>query len=295
MRIVRVLWLAGVTLFALFAVGCNVLDPLDSSLIGRTESDRLAQGRIALENGDYERALEVYDTLLRTEGGGGAESLRGKGEALAGLAGFNALQALDALQNRTGPNDASSALFRLVRMTRDLGRLEEGVSLVQRAEAPDRADRLSRALMRLTVAVEQLIQRYDTNHNRRLDAGDEFAFDLDRGTATPTLPIPTTVAPAVSRTWKQLHRDLVTGPSAVNATLEDTFEDLFQAFDGRGTPWTFFSPLKDRQAAGTFTEANRQTILAASDLARRLRDADVYYGVNNASFARALQALDGAE
>ncbi len=260
-------------------VGCNLYDGIDSALTARTDEDLLAEGNLALASADYAAAAERFDTLLG-RGNAGDPVIRGKGETLAGQAGFAVLRSLDALQNGIGPYDRGPVCFRTAWLARDRQLLAQGLTWMSRLARPDRPDRISRALMKVGIATRLLIDKYDTNHNRRLDANDEIDFDTNDGKTPP---------------WPILYRDLVTGPASDGETLEQVFADLAIGFDGRGDTWNLISPVIGQTFTGTYTDSNRATIRAVGDLVERLKAAHPYFEVNVASFAAAIRHLDGGD
>lgn len=267
----------GVSMLGL--TGCNLFDGTDSALHARTDEELIEEGNLALESGDFTAADERFDELL-AHGIAQDEVFRGKGETLAGQAGFRFLASLDALQNGVGPYDTAPVCFRCASLVRDRPLMVQGITWMNRLASPDRSDRLARALMKVGVAVRLLLDKYDTNNNRRLDQYDEIDFDTNDG-KTPT--------------WPSLYQDLVTGPAADGETLEQAFLDLARGFDGRGDPWVLLSPVAGQTASGTYSASNRATIQAVGDLVERLAAANPYFDVHAASFAAAIRLLDGAE
>ena len=125
-----------------------------------------------------------------------------------------------------------------------------------------------------------LLDKFDTNHDGRFTDADGISYH----TNDQTTPI-----------WPDVFRQLVSGGAGVVETMETATLDLIQGFEGTGTEWTFLSPVAGTSYHGLFTEANRTTILAVSDLVVRLQKANTYYEVNEASFTAAIRDLDGAE
>lgn len=269
----------GILLFLPGVIGCNLYDGIDSALTARTDEDLLAEGNLALASGDYAAAAERFDALLG-RGNAGDPVLRGKGETLAGQGGFAVLRSLDALQNGIGPYDRGPVCFRTAWLARDRQLVSQGLSWMSRLARPERPDRIARGLMKVGIATRLLLDKYDTNNNRRLDAYDEIDFDTNDGKTPP---------------WPTLYRDLVIGPAADGETLEQAFADLALGFDGRGEPWTLISPVLGQTFTGTYTDSNRATIRAVGDLIERLQAANPYFEVNLASFAAAIRALDGGD
>ncbi|MBI3038967.1 hypothetical protein HYY75_07960 [bacterium] len=270
---------AGGVLFSLLFSGCNLFDAVDTTLAARTVDQRVDEGRLALNSGDFPLAKEIFDSLAK-EGEGGIETIRGQGEAIAGLGGFSLLSVLDALQNGSGPYDKSPVTFKTAKQTSNRPYLETAVKLLMQNPMPVQSDLIARALMRLVSAVRVLLDKYDTNRNGRLESNDEIDFDTnDKNTPS----------------WVDLYKDLVTGPSSTDSTLEQTFLDLVNGFDGQGATWTFITPVEGRLLTGQYTPSNRATILAVGDLVNRLQAANPVFEVNLSSFSVAIMNLDGAE
>ncbi|MBF0503024.1 MAG: hypothetical protein HQM09_23030 [Candidatus Riflebacteria bacterium] len=267
-------------LATVFMSGCNTLSGIDTTIEQRTDGEKLREAELALERADYPLSLELFNNLVAA-GKADGPALRGQGESMAGIAGFRFLAAMDALQNGTGAYDHSPVTFRLLAVAGSREALDDAVIRLMRAPDPARSDRLTRALIRLTAIVKLLIEKYDTNHNHRLDEFDAIDYTTNDKT-TPT--------------WKDIERECLSGPSTTTGeTLENVFVDLFNGFDGRGEKWTFITPILGETLSGTFSNSNRDTVLAVGDLANRLQKAQSAYGVNVASFAAAIRDLDGAE
>lgn len=270
--------LAAVFLAVLLS-GCNLFDGVNATMEARSESERLSEATTALDRGDFPLAKDLFDRML-TDNLGGAAVLRGQGEALAGLAGYRLLAALDALQNGTGSFDRAPVLFRLNGTFNDVNLLEQAVTRLMTAGSADRGDRITRSFMRVAVAVRQLLAKYDTNRNRRLDATDAIDFTTN-DTVTPT--------------WDTLVREFITGPAKCGATIEASALDLIAGFDGKGEAWTFLLS-GGQQLSGIYTPANRDTILAVLDLTTRLQKARTAFAAGDLSlFGTAIRDLDGAE
>lgn len=258
--------------------GCNWFDPMDTSLFKPSGEDRLTQGNLALNSGDFSRAQEIFQDLY-VSNTKNPPFIIGFGETLAGIAGYQELTILNLLQNSAANTDRAPVTFRTAKTIRDRAGLEKAVALLMTNPQPTQADRLTRGLMRLAAAVCQLLDAYDTNHDGKLNSKDQINFDG------------TILTPA---SWTALYQDLITGPSTPGATLEQTYLDLVSGFDGRGAAWAFVTPVNGAPASGTFSPANKATILAVGDLAERLKTANSYYQVHAASFAEAIADLDGA-
>jgi len=267
------------TALMLGLTGCNLFDGLDSALAARTNQELITEGNLALESGDFAAAEEHFDKLL-SKGSQDDSTMRGKGETTAGKAGFSLLKVLDALQNGAGPYDTGPVCFRTVQIGTKRSGIEQGVTWMSGIAVPNRADRLSRGLMKLCATVNLLLEKYDTNGNHRLDQYDEIDFNTnDKNTSA----------------WPQVYQDLITGPSPTGETLEQAFADLAYGFDGRGASWSFITPIIGQTYSGTFTDINRDTILALGNLADRIAAANPYFDRNLASFSAAIRLIDGAE
>lgn len=264
---------------AILLSGCNVFDTIDTSLVTRPVEDRIAEGKLALASGAFVRAMEIFNGLY-AEGNRSSDVCIGRGEAMAGASGFNLLTALDVLQNGTGPYDHAPVIFGLGRMISDRELLGKGIAAVREAPSVPRADRLARGLWSLAWTARLLLDKFDTNHNGRFDYADQISY---------------TVNDEKVMTWPQIHQLLVSGPANTAQTLEQTFVDLFEGFNGRGTTWTFLTPVSDTSMTGAFSASNRHTILATGDLVERLKLVHLYYETNEASFTAAVRDLDGAD
>ncbi len=264
---------------AILLSGCNVFDTIDTSLVTRPVEDRIAEGKLALASGAFGRAMEIFNAL-HAEGHRSSDVCIGRGEAMAGAAGFNLLTALDILQNGTGPYDHAPVVLGLGRMISDRDLLGKGIAALRESPSVPRADRLARGLWTLAWTARLLLDKFDTNRNGRFDYADQISY---------------TVNDARVMTWPQIYQLLVSGPAATAETLEQAFVDLFEGFNGRGTTWTFLTPVSDTSMTGAFSESNRNTILATGDLVERLKLVNLYYEVNEASFTAAVRDLDGAD
>lgn len=256
--------------------GCNFLEGFDKGMIGRDASDLASEGELALERGDYVRALELFEGLVE-DGDNTRKTRLGYAEALAGSAGFNLLSVLNALQNTTGPYDIADVLFRTVGMITDRARLEKAWSQLRLIADLDRPDYIFRGLIPILLAVDRTIEKYDANKNRRIDKNDRVGFYTND---------------QITENWPIFYSRLAGSPGAPGI-LEHSFLDLTKGFDGRGDQWTFISPVSDKSHSGSFSTANRQTILAVSDLVERLKKVDEQYERDLAAFSLHVRNLDG--
>jgi len=126
-------------------------------------------------------------------------------------------------------------------------------------------------------AAKTLLAKYDTNLNQKLDTPDQIDFDTNDG---KTL------------TWSQLYTRLTSAGSAWS--LEKAFLELAEAFNGRGTDWVLISPVNGVSRSGTYTPANRSTILAVGALASSLKMANAWFDKSESEFKTMLLNLDGA-
>ena len=269
------------TLFVLWIAtilsGCNLFESVDTSLNARSDLDRIEEGNIALQAGDFTRALEIFSDA-RILIGGQDSVTRGYAEAIAGLAGFRVLSLLDSFQNGIGPYDRGEVLFRCRGQITSIPGLTQACTELRSLHDPERPDHITRGLARIALAVHQVLQKYDTNRDKQLTSADYIDFDTNDATTGD---------------WPTLYADLITVGGA-GGTLEDAYFDLITGFNGRGSDWTFISPLSSQKITGTFTEVNRHTIQAVGNLIESLKLANTYYHVDEASFTTALRLLDGS-
>lgn len=261
--------------------GCNTFSAIDKSVSPQGDAEHLAEGRIALDKGAYAEALAQYEIVYRASPAL-PEAIRGYGEAQLGINGFVTLTALDLLQNEAGPNNDAPTAFRVAHLTRDLYALGKAVAVLFANPSVTAEDRLVRSLARLGYITRTLRNKYDTNLNGRLDTNDDIDYET-RDNSTPP--------------WTDLYRSFVTGSTPTEPPLARVADELITGFAGRGTAtWTFILP---EPASGTrsvlITPVNRDTVLAVLDLDARLRDANLAYGINAASFATILARMDGLD
>lgn len=269
--------LVGVLLLPFVLTGCNLFDPMDTSLIARTDDDLRKEGNIALESGDFYHSSDIFQTLYQRNPKD-PEHVRGWGESLAGQAGFKVTSMLNVLQSNVANNNLAPVLFKTLPLMKDRKTLDQAVLILMTNPEPTRSDFLTRALARLFPAVKILLEKFDTNRNGKLDINDEIDFS-DNKVAS----------------WSSIYADLVIGPSPINCTLEQSFKDLANGFSGRGASWTFITPVAGHLVAGTYSPANRDTIAAVGNFVDTLKIANTYWNLQPASFAAAIRALDGVE
>jgi tetratricopeptide (TPR) repeat protein len=259
----------------IFVSGCNLFEGIDQSINGSDQDNLTGRGNIALDEGRYAEALDLYERAAAT--GNIKDSIRrGKASSLAGLAGFNMFQALQTMQNGLLPVDSSGTLFAAATYVKNSSLLEEAIDELWRLEAPMPADNLLRALLISIANCKKLVEKYDTNYNGRLDKNDQINFDTrDEKTFS----------------WQEIYLKAISG----TMSLEAAFHDLIKAFDGRGEPWVMISPISGIRHEGTFTTANRGSILAIADFADSLEAAQVYFDNSADLFKQTIIALDGAD
>jgi len=276
----RFLGISAFLLIPIFFAGCNSFDSIDTSLAERSQRESIQEGNIALRGGDFPLAWEIFQKLYYEKGNRSPETVRGLGEARAGLAGFDLTRVLDALQNGVGGFEHASVIFRAANTFSDRKGLESAVSILMENPDPNRSDHLARGLMSLCAAARVLLDKYDTNRNGKLDSIDDIDFETNDKT-TPS--------------WPEIYQRLIAGNASSAGSLEQAFTDLVLGFNGRGESWTFFTPIESKQMAGNFTSANKATITAAAELAERVKAANPFFNVHLASFSAAIREIDGAE
>ncbi|MBF0408112.1 MAG: hypothetical protein HQM10_12195 [Candidatus Riflebacteria bacterium] len=272
-------WLVIIFTISISLTGCNLFEPVDNVIQELTLEERVAQGKIAMERGEYLKADDIFVRVL-AEDPYQLDAIRGHGQAIAGVGGFNMFYCLNVLQNGTGPYDNSIVLFELNALKTQILQLEKSMQWLSKDVFPTPADRITRAFVRLSCIVRSVLEKYDTNHNKKLDSYDEINFSTNAN-ASPD--------------WSEFRRQCLYGPASSGVTLEECFTDLFYGLEGRGASWTFITPISKRNITGVFTEINRSTLTAVSDLAQKLKTADAYYGTDLQKFAAVIRELDGAE
>lgn len=262
-------------MLSLFMTGCNAFEAFDGELDGRGYQALVDEGNLKLAAADYANALDLFERAM-SEGETGDESYRGRASARAGLAGFNMFAVLGRLQNEAVPTDSAAVIFSAASLIKDLALLDKAIEDMNRLMAPGNDDLLFRSLMAGLSAAKTLLQKYDTNLNKKLDGPDQIDFDTNDGK---------TLA------WAELYAKLTSETSAWS--LEKAFIELTRAFDGRGTTWATLSPLQGINHSGLYTPANRSTIAAVGNFATSLKTANAWFGNSEAEFKTLLMALDG--
>ncbi|HPW57589.1 MAG TPA: hypothetical protein PLK58_03040 [Candidatus Rifleibacterium sp.] len=268
--------LAVLAVLSLFLSGCNAFEAFDGELDARNSQALIDEGNLKLAAADYTHALDLFERAM-VNGDSGDEAYRGRASAKAGLAGFNMFTVLDRLQNGTSPTDSSAIIFSAAKLIKDLKLLDEAIDDMSRLADPRSDDLLFRSLMSTLSAAKTLLAKYDTNLNQKLDTPDQIDFDTNDGK---------------SLTWSQLYARLTSAGSAWS--LEKAFLELAEAFNGRGTDWVLISPVNGASRSGTYTPANRSTILAVGALTSSLKTANAWFDKSESEFKTMLLNLDGA-
>ncbi len=272
--------LIGIAAMAILMSGCNLFDGVDTSLSRKNNSDLASEGEIALRSGNYILALDIFQRLSNSPDANEAKVIQGLGESIAGMAGFKLTRVMDVLQNGTGGYEHTPVTLKTAATISDPQSLGKAVGILWKNPAPDRPDLIARGLMGLTTAARLLLDKYDTNRNGKLDSADQINFETNDKTTLP---------------WPDLYREIVTGPSSTTGTLEQSYKDLANGFNGRGEPWTFFTPVEEKKLVGTYTAINKSTILAVGELVDRIEAVNPYYNVHLASFTAAIIEIDGTD
>ncbi len=267
---------AVLAVLSLFLSGCNAFEAFDGELDERNSQALIDEGNLKLAAADYTHALDLFERAM-VNGDSGDGAYRGRASAKAGLAGFNMFTVLDRLQNGTSPTDSSAIIFPAAKLIKNLDLLDEAIDDMSRLTSPGNDDLLFRSLMSTLSAAKILLAKYDTNLNQKLDTPDQIDFDTNDG---KTL------------TWPQLYTRLSSPGSAWS--LEKAFLEMTEAFDGRGTDWVLISPVNGVSRSGTYTPANRSTILAVGNLATSLKTANAWFDKSESEFKTMLLNLDGA-
>lgn len=272
-----IIFIAAIICISMILSGCNTFDAFDKSLNGTDQTSLIGDGRIALDEGRYADALELFERSLVT-GGANEDSFRGRASAFAGLAGFNMFKTLQVMQNGLVPPDSSATIFLASRYVKDNTLLEKAISDLSRISNLDEKDRLLKSLLVAIYTSKKIVEKYDTNFNGKLDKNDQIDFDTrDDKTAK----------------WGQIFTDAVSSTS--HNSLELAFQNMALAFNGRGENWILVSPVQGIRFEGTYTLANRSSILALSSFTDSLEAANVYFNNSETLFKQTLIALDGVE
>lgn len=261
----------------LVLTGCNSFEAFNQSLNDIDQATLVSRGNIALDEGRYADALELF--VRATEKGNPTDATnRGLASAKAGLSGFNHFLTLRTMQNALIPPDSPATVFAAAALLKDNSLLRQSIDHLFSISAPTVQDRLLRGLLAAIYQARLLLEKYDTNFNGRLDKNDEIDFDTrDAKTAK----------------WPELFAAATNNTSFYS--LELAFYDLAQAFDGRGEPWVFISPVAGTKYEGNFTPANRATVLAIANFADALEAAQAYFDKSESLFKQTLISLDGVE
>lgn len=257
-------------------IGCNAFEGLDRSINNSDFSARLYEANLALAEADYKNALDLFNRIAE-ENGTNDDVLRGRASAKAGLAGFNMFSVLNSLQNDVVTPDTRYVFFSAARQITDSTLLHEAMQDMGKLTTIENTDRIFRSLMACLYMAKSLVSKYDTNLSGKLDTPDQINFSTnDSKTAT----------------WSKLFAD-ATADSSIYS-LEKSFIELTQAFNGRGSEWVMISPVKGVSFTGTYTPANRKTILAITSFVEGLQAANLRFNVSESAFKEAVMLLDGA-
>jgi tetratricopeptide (TPR) repeat protein len=260
-----------------FISGCNSFEAFNQSLNGTDQETLISRGNIALDEGRYQDALELFERAAES-GNINDEIHRGKACSLAGKAGFNMFQTLKVMQNGVIPGDSPATIFLAASGIKDNAAIKEAVVQMRALSVPTLQDRLVRALLTAINHAVILVEKYDTNLNGRLDKNDQIDFDTrDDKTAL----------------WSTIYGDIISISGTYS--MEQAFNDLRMALDGRGEDWVLISPIQGTSYAGKFTQANRQSILALANFTDAIEAAEVYFNNSESLFKQTLVALDGNE
>lgn len=262
--------------FAAFLNGCNVFEAVDESINTKKASDLVSEGMDKLAEADYSTALDRFERALEKENTD--DGYRGRASAYAGLAGFDMFSALSTLQNGVSAPNSSSAIFDAARKISNLEYLKKSLDDMNVLQSPTKDDLVFRGIVCPIVVAKTVMEKYDTNLNKKLDNPDQINFSTnDKKTVS----------------WAGLYGDV----SSTNAvySLEKAYVELTQAFDGRGQNWVTMSPFNSVTKTGSYTQANFNTIEAVGNFANLMKAANEKY-VNNSvnGFKIAVLALDGA-
>ncbi len=256
-------------------IGCNAFEGLDRSINNSDFSARLNEANLALAAADYKTALELFNRMAE-ENGTNDDVLRGRASAKAGLAGFNMFSVLNSLQNDVVTPDTRYVFFSAARQITDSKLLHEAMQDMGKLTALGNSDKIFRSFMACLYMAKSLINKYDTNLSGKLDTPDQINFSTN-DSKTPG--------------WSELY----TNATAENSiySLEKSFIELTQAFNGRGTEWVMVSPVKGVSFTGTYTPANRKTILAVISFVEGIQAVNLRYDISETAFKEAVMLLDG--
>ncbi|MDD2998198.1 MAG: hypothetical protein PHV05_03995 [Candidatus Riflebacteria bacterium] len=263
-------------LISVIMTGCNAFESFDRNLNDRDHEALLDEANLRLDAADYIYALDLFDRVIN-EGGASDESYRGRASARAGLAGFNMFAVLNALQNGVSTTDSSAVIFSAAKLVTDLDLLNSAIEDMNRLLQPGNEDKLFRSIMAILSASKSLIQKYDTNLNKKLDTPDQIDFDT-QDAKTPR--------------WPDIYQRLTSSSSPFS--IEKAYIELARSFDGRGTQWITISPINGITYTGTYTPANRNVIIASGNFADILENANARFDNSATEFKNLLLSLDGA-
>ena len=273
----RTIILSAALALALAMTGCNTFEAFNQSLAGTDQATLISRGNIALDEGRYYDALELFERSTE-KGGSNDETLRGLASSRAGIAGFNMFKTLQTMQNGVIPGDSSATVFQAAALISDNELISKAIDGLWQLSAATPQDRLLRALLVATYNAKLLVNKYDTNLNGRLDNNDQIDFDTrDDKTAL----------------WSSIYSNAIS--STAHHSLELAFADMVKACEGRGENWILISPVQGQRFEGLFSSANRATILAIGNFADSLETAQVYFDNSETLFKKTLTALDGAD
>jgi hypothetical protein len=260
----------------LFAPGCNVFEAIDQGVNDTGRDSLVARGNIALDEGRYADALELFERA--SVKGVCDDTRRGRASSLAGLTGFNMFNSLNSMQNGLVPGDSPAVFFVAASSIDGLEQLQAAISQLWQLNNPGKQDLQLRALLVVFYNCLMLKEKYDTNFNGRLDANDKIDFDTRDDKMVG---------------WQELYANSTS--LSHYYSLECAFSDLVNAFEGRGEPWVMISPVAGNRTEGLFTFANRQTVLALANLTDSLETANSYFDNSRELFKQTIIALDGAD
>ncbi|MGM0598201.1 MAG: hypothetical protein ACQETH_00170 [Candidatus Rifleibacteriota bacterium] len=269
--------IAAILIASALTVGCNSFEAVNQSLNETDRTTLVSEGNIALDEGRFAGALELFERAM-TKGGANDATRRGRASALAGLGGFNLFSVLDIMQNGTIPGDSPGTIFAASSIIQDRKKLDEAVSELWQLKNVTANDRLLKSLLVSISCAREIVEKYDTNFNGYLDKYDEIDFDT-RDEKT--------------RTWTEIYNELTS--LSAQRSLELAFEDMARALDGRGESWVLISPVQGNRYSGIYSRANRNSILALVNFVDSLEIADVYFENSKTRFKDSIMALDGAD
>ncbi len=259
-----------------FVSGCNLFEAVDESVNTTTATSLVSEGNDKLAEADYATALDRFERALEKENSDDAH--RGRASAYAGLAGFDMFSALNTLQNGVSAPNSSAAIFDTARKITSLENLNNALSDMSVLNNPTNEDLLFRSIVAPIAAARTILEKYDTNLNKKLDEPDQINFTTNDNK---------------TMAWNAIYQSL--SSTNTNLSLEKAYVELTYAFDGRGTTWATMSPFNSVTKSGTYTQANYNTIEAVGNFAQLAKVANEKFSSNaEAAFKIAIMALDGA-